>query len=169
MKKIVLPSEPAGERKEIIMTLTQKETSLLKDMKEQEELCIKKYNKYASEAKCPELKNLLSSIATAEGTHLSTINDMLAGKEPTNPTPLSENNDMCKSCQSYASSQDKDADSFICQDLLATEKHVSALYNTGVFEFKSPAARKMLNHIQAEEQQHGEKLYAFMSCNGMYN
>ena len=152
------------------MTLTTKETELLKDMKEQEELCIKKYNKYASEAKCGELKNLLSSIATAEGKHLSTINDMLAGKEPQSPSPLSEDNVMCKSCsEAYANKADKDSDSFLCQDLLATEKHVSALYNTGVFEFKSPAARKMLNHIQAEEQQHGEKLYAFMSCNGMYN
>ena len=152
------------------MTLTTKETELLTDMKGQEELCIKKYNRYASEAKSGELKNLLSSIATAENRHLETVNSMLAGAEPEDPKPLSENNSMCKSCPAtYANCNDKDADKFICQDLLATEKHVSALYNTGVFEFKSPAARKMLNHIQAEEQQHGEKLYTFMSCNGMYN
>jgi spore coat protein CotF len=168
--KIIPPRAKARKRKENKMTLTTKETELLKDMKEQEELCIKKYNKYSSEAKCGELKNLLSSIATAESSHLSTINDMLAGKEPSSPAPLSENIAMCKTCpEVYKNTQDKEADSFICQDLLATEKHVSALYNTGVFEFKSPAARKMLNHIQAEEQQHGEKLYAFMSCNGMYN
>ena len=54
-------------------------------------------------------------------------------------------------------------------DLLATEKHASALYNTCVFEFTYPEARKMLNHIQAEEQQHGEKIYAYMKCNNMYS
>jgi spore coat protein CotF len=93
---------------------------------------------------------------------------MLTGKEPASPAPMSENNQMCKCCD-YSSNQDKDHDAFLCQDMLGTEKHVSALYNTGVFEFKSPAMRKMLNHIQAEEQQHGEWLYAYMNCNGMYN
>ena len=34
---------------------------------------------------------------------------------------------------------------------------------------KDPAARKLLNHIQAEEQQHGEMLYAYMNANNMYN
>ncbi len=152
------------------MTLTNKECDLLKDMKDQEELCIKKYNKYANEAKCPELKNLLNSISKTESSHLSSINSMLSGTEPPAPAPLSANNAECVACQAiYSNPADKEHDSFICQDLLATEKHVSALYNTGVFEFKSPAMRKMLNHIQAEEQQHGEQLYAFMSCNNMYN
>ena len=150
------------------MILTSKETDLLKDMKEQEELCIKKYSKYAAEAKCPELKNLFSTISGHESAHLQSINEMLAGREPASPAPMSENNQMCQSC-SYTSPQDKDYDAFLCQDMLSMEKHVSALYNTGVFEFKAPAMRKMLNHIQAEEQQHGEWLYAYMSCNGMYN
>ena len=30
-------------------------------------------------------------------------------------------------------------------------------------------ARKMLNHIQSEEQQHDEKIYAYMKANGMYS
>ena len=32
------------------MQLTQKETSFLKDLKEQEQTCVEKYNKYATEA-----------------------------------------------------------------------------------------------------------------------
>ena len=36
------------------MTLTQKETSLLKDLKGQEELCIGKYGRYAAEAKAEQ-------------------------------------------------------------------------------------------------------------------
>ena len=46
------------------MTLTPKESSLLKDMIGEEQLCVTKYQKYAGEAKAPELKNLLSGIAT---------------------------------------------------------------------------------------------------------
>ena len=150
------------------MTLTQKETSLLKDMKSQEELCIKKYSKYKDEAKCGQLSQLLDSIAKAESEHLKTVNEIMSGKEPASPKPLSENNDMCIACD-YSNTMDKDADCFLISDLLATEKHVSSLYNTSVFEFNSPAVRKMLSHIQSEEQQHGEKLYAFMKANGMYS
>ena len=139
------------------MILTSKESDLLKDMKEQEELCIEKYTRYASLAKCPELTELLNSIASTEQEHLKTINEMMAGNDPASPAPLSENNAMCKTCGSiYQNPEDKKSDKFLLSDLLSTEKHVSSLYNTSVFEFKSPAARKMLSHIQSEEQQHGE-------------
>ena len=152
------------------MVLTTKETELLKDMKDQEQLCIKKYNRYASEAKCDELKALFTSMAQTEGSHLQSINDMLAGKEPKDPGTLCANNAHCVDCSSaYKNPEDKQHDAFLCQDMLSMEKHVSSVYNTGIFEFKSPAARRMLSHIQAEEQQHGEQLYAFMNCNGMYN
>ena len=48
------------------MTLTPKESSLLKDMIGEEQLCAAKYQKYANEAKAPELKALLSGIASTE-------------------------------------------------------------------------------------------------------
>ena len=150
------------------MVLTEKELGLLKDMRSQEELCIKKYSKYKEEAKCQCLSDLFDSIAKAESEHLKTVNEIMSGKEPASPKPLSENNAMCVACD-YKNIMDKDADCFLISDLLATEKHVSALYNTSVFEFNSPAVRKMLSHIQSEEQQHGEKLYAFMKANGMYS
>ena len=37
------------------MTLTQKETTLLSDLKSQEQLCIEKYTKYSQMAHDPEL------------------------------------------------------------------------------------------------------------------
>ncbi len=151
------------------MILTSKESDLLKDMKEQEELCIEKYTRYASLAKCPELSELLNSIADTEREHLKTINEMMAGNEPAAPSALSGNNNLCASCSIYQNPDDKKNDKFLLSDLLSTEKHVSSLYNTSVFEFKTPAARKMLSHIQAEEQQHGEMLYAFMNNNNMYS
>lgn len=151
------------------MTLTQKETSLLKDMKEQEELCIKKYGQYASQAKSSELKALFTSMQQVEQNHLQSITAMTNGSVPSAPQKLeNSNNAHCTPAQ-YATDADRQADAFLCRDMLATEKHVSSLYDTSIFEFADPAARKLLNHIQAEEQQHGEQLYAFMKCNGMYN
>ena len=49
------------------------------------------------------------------------------------------------------------------------EKHVSGVYDTGIFEFCSTVVRDTLAHIQKEEQNHGEKLYSYMAANNMYN
>ncbi len=150
------------------MTLTQKESTLLKDLKGQEELCIGKYEKYANDAKSPELKALFTDMKTTEEAHLRTINDMMNGTVAPVSAPLSANNDHCTKV-SYANENDKNADAFLCKDMLTTEKHASSLYDTCVFEFADPAARKLLNHIQAEEQQHGERIYCYMKANGMYS
>lgn len=151
------------------MTLTQKETDLLKDAKGQEELCIKKYDSYAKMAKSEELRNLFTSMSKVEQNHLQTICAMMNGNvSAPSGTTENSNKDYC-SVGNYSNEEDRQADAFLCQDMLATEKHVSSLYNTSVFEFKDPTARKVLNHIQTEEQQHGEKIYAYMSCNGMYS
>ncbi len=150
------------------MTLTQKETGLLKDLKEQEKLCWEKYTKYSQEACSQELKSLFGEIAQCEQKHFDTVNAMLSGTIPSVPSGLSgQNNNMCKKVN-YSDERSKNIDKFLLSDTLATEKHVSSMYDTSVFEFGDPAARRVLNHIQAEEQQHGEKLYAFMNVNGFY-
>ena len=151
------------------MALTTKESGLLKDMKGQEQLCIGKYQKYAKEAKAPELSQLFQSMAKVEENHLQTITDMMDEKTVTVPQTIENGNDRYCGAVSYASPADREQDAFLCKDMLATEKHASALYDTSVFEFSQPPMRKMLNHIQAEEQQHGQQLYAFMNANGMYN
>ena len=151
------------------MTLTQKEQELLKDLKGQEQLCITKYDEYAARAHAQGLKSLFSSLADVERGHLATVNDMLAGKVGTiGSSGGSQTQTQTASAQSYASEQDKKEDAFLCSDMLATEKHVSTVYNTGVFEFSDVQARNMLNHIQTEEQQHGQRLYEYMNANGMY-
>ncbi|WP_244835111.1 spore coat protein [Clostridium sp. BJN0001] len=66
-----------------------------------------------------------------------------------------------------ASSQD--IDKTLCNDALSTEKYVSSTYNTAIFEFRDPNARQVLNHIQKEEQEHGEQIYNYMSANGLYS
>lgn len=151
------------------MTLTQKETSLLQDLKGQEQLCVEKYTKYSCDACSTELKNLFKDIAQTEQNHYNTVCAMLNGTVPSIPSGglKNENNQWCKKI-CYSDQRSADIDKFLASDMLATEKHVSSLYDVSVFEFGDPNARKVLNHIQAEEQQHGEQLYAFMSANGFY-
>ena len=151
------------------MTLTQKEHSLLKDAKGQEELCIAKYQKYSDMAKASELKALFSSMAQVEQNHLQTVTSMMNGTVPQPAQKLENSNNNHCTPSNYASEEDRKSDALLCQDMLTTEKHVSSLYDTSIFEFTNPQARQVLNHIQAEEQQHGEQLYAYMNCNQMYS
>lgn len=65
-----------------MVKLSQKETMMLKDQKGHEEICIKKYNACASQAKDPALKQLFSSLAKQEEQHLNTINQILSGQVP---------------------------------------------------------------------------------------
>jgi len=150
------------------MTLTQKETSLLKDLKSQEQLCVEKYNKYSADARNPQLKTIFSEIAQTEQQHYQTLSQIEGGTIPQvgggnsaqQTTPCTQSN--------YAE-QDKQKDKFFCQDMLTTEKHASSLYDTSIFEFKDVGLRNVLNHLQKEEQGHGEQIYSFMSKNGMYS
>lgn len=165
---------------------TQKEASLLQDLKGQEQLCVEKYNEYAQRAHDPELKNLLQSIGETEVGHLKTLSDMLGGQMPQPQGQQQQQGQQqggqtqqqgC-SCQQKVPDPGQRAqpltpemqqDAYLCKDLLADEKYVSASYNTSIFEFASPQARQILNGIQSAEQQHGEQLYAYMARHGMYS
>ena len=139
------------------MTLTQKETALLNDLKSGEQLCIEKYNKGMQEACDPALRDLFSALSSAEQSHLATINRILGGEEvEAMPAP--------STCAADA----KDKDAFLCKDALAMEKHVSSVYNVSIFEFSCPTLRDTLAHIQKEEQNHGQQLYQYLAKNGMY-
>jgi len=151
----------------IKMQLTQKETELLKDLQDQEKLCVEKYNKHAAAAIDCQLKDLFTKIASVEQGHLNTINQiqsgtvpMLNGGESTQPT--------FSATYGTEENADKQNDYYLCSDLLTTEKHASHLYDTCVFEFKDENVRNVLNHIQKEEQEHGKMLYDYMQTNCMY-
>nr|WP_315021127.1 spore coat protein [uncultured Aminipila sp.] len=157
------------------MILTEKETMLLNDLKSEEKLCIDKYNKYASQACDGQLKNIFSSIGQTEQNHYDTITQMLNGTVPSmtmgsNQKPDFQVNSQQNLTQQQSFGQDqRKNDEYLCTDALGTEKHVSSTYNTCIFEFKDENARNTLNHIQKEEQEHGKKLYDYMSQNGMYS
>ncbi len=153
------------------MQLTPKETSLLKDMKSQEKLCVDKYTKYASSALDPQLKELFTSIANVEQQHLNTISNIEQnGSAPTQNSGSSQTvSSTFNSLYGIGDTPDKQADCYLCSDLLADEKHVSGLYNTCIFEFTDKAIRDTLNHIQKEEQEHGKAIYDYMTANNMYS
>ena len=156
-------------------TLTQKETSLLQDQQNHEKVCIQKYQAYAQQATDPQLKQLLSNFASQEQTHLATITQMLNGQVPTMSAQQSQQTQQNSAQSSTQSSQSQQggtnsqSDNALCNDMLMTEKFVSGAYDTAIFEFKDPAIRQTLNHIQKEEQEHGQGLFQYMQSKGMYN
>ncbi len=151
------------------MVLTQKESTLIKDLKGQERLCIDKYKKYAESAIDPQLKQLFSQIAGVEQQHLDTLTRIENGNTP--PAGGSKSSTIPSFVATYtqADTPEKQQDYYLCTDLLTTEKHASGLYNTCVFEFGQTELRQALNHIQTEEQQHGEQIYRYMKANNMYS
>lgn len=162
-----------------MLHLNEKERMLLEDEKSGEQLCIEKYKKYSQEASDPELKSLFKELMTKEQEHLKTLNEMLSGTVP--PLNNQQSQQGQQSQQNTAQSQQNQTttinenstnfkqDKIICQDSLAGEKYVSSTYNTTIFEMRDTNARQVLNHIQKEEQEHGEKIYNYMQAHNMYN
>ena len=140
-----------------------------------EELCIEKYKKYSEEASDPELKNLFKELMSKEEDHLKTLNQMLTGTVPTLNTQQKQQNQQNSNTNVSSANVDNKnqinfkQDKIICQDSLAGEKYVSSTYNSTIFEMRDTNARQVLNHIQKEEQEHGEKIYNYMQSHNMYN
>lgn len=169
------------------INLTTKETFLLEDMKSHEEQCILKYDNYHNLASDPQLKAVFRSNAQIEREHLETINQLLAGKVPNmsggqsggqqsggqqssgQQAPQQKSSGLTTFAQESTSSlgfniSDKD----MCTDMLSMEKYVSGAYDTAIFEFKDSQVRDVLNHIQKEEQKHGQAITSYMINKGMY-
>ncbi len=206
-----------------MVQLTQKERTLLTELKGQEELCVQKYQGYSSQAKDPKLQQLFSSLSQKERKHYDSITSILSGQIPNiqassqtsqQSSGQSSSQSMTSSSQSGQSgsqsttqsgmrmtssqagagsqsgqtsqswqmgsgqsssssgstgSMSISGDKALCMDMLSTEKHVSSTYDTVIFECSNTNIRQVLNHIQKEEQEHGEQLFSYMQSNGMYN
>lgn len=157
------------------VTLTQKERTLLEDQKNHEQICILKYSNYSNQAKDPELKSIFNQNKSQEETHLNSINQLLSGQLPSmgNDSVQSGKNTMSGNSTSSSTSGSNlsagiQSDKDLCTDILMTEKYVSGTYDTSIFEFKDPKIRDVLNHIQKEEQKHGEAVFQYMERKGMY-
>jgi spore coat protein CotF len=149
------------------ITLSQKERMLLEDQKKHEQICIEKYTNYANQAKDPQLKQIFNANKQVEITHLDSINQLLSGKIP--QTNQQQNQGSTANVNTQQLSGVNLSDANMCTDLLMTEKHVSGTYDTAIFEFRDTRVRDVLNHIQKEEQKHGEAIYQYMENKGMYN
>lgn len=153
------------------ITLSQKERMLLEDQKEHEQICIQKYTNYANQAKDAQLKQILNANGQVEKTHLNSINQLLNGKLPQMNQQQNQQQGQgqaagANNTQATATPTVSDAD--MCTDLLMTEKYVSGAYDTAIFEFRDTRVRDVLNHIQKEEQKHGEAIFQYMESKGMY-
>ncbi|MGI6451070.1 MAG: spore coat protein [Desulfitobacteriia bacterium] len=154
------------------MQLSQKERILLEDQKSHEELCIKKYNNYANQAQDPQLKQMFQQHAQHEQEHYNTINQILSGQVPNMQQGQQQQQQQGQqqfqppNMGQAGMVNQQDAD--LCQDMLETEKYVSGAYDTAIFEFQDSNIRQALNHIQKEEQQHGEDIFNYMKSKGMY-
>ena len=172
-----------------MLNLNTKERMLLQDEKGHEELCVQKYQDYSNKACDPELKNLFAQLAQKEQEHLNSINQMLSGTVPNvnasqggqqqqqqqgmqaqqqNMQSQQPNMQQNTNINAQGIQNNMNHDKMLCQDSLSTEKYVSSTYNTAIFEFRDANARQVLNHIQKEEQEHGEKIYNYMASHGMY-
>lgn len=151
------------------MILTEKETSILKDLQTQEKVCMEHYTLCASTAKDPALKDLFSKIAKDEHEHYKSLEKALTGDIPT-VNGIGFKADEYHPTATYDASSDptdKQHDALLCSDSIGNEKMVSADYNSSLFQFGSSEMRKLLNHIQTEEQNHAEMIYKYKTQNGM--
>lgn len=178
------------------VNLTQKEKMLLNDQKTHEQVCIAKYQDYANRSQDAQLNQLFNSLGQQEKEHLNSINQILSGQIPNTNQGQSQQSAMQGQAQSSSGSQNmagsasgstsassntsgsssassagssSQHDASLCNDMLMTEKYVSGAYDTAIFEFTDSNIRQVLNHIQKEEQQHGEKIFNYMQQNNMYN
>ncbi len=164
--------------------LTTKEKFLLEDAKTHEQNCITKYENYENLACDAQLKAVFRANAQSEKGHLQTITQLLSGQIPSmnqsggqssgqsgqsNSSSSSMSQQDSVNMQSSGNSPFKASDKELCTDMLMTEKYVSGAYNTSIFEFKDTQIRDILNHIQKEEQKHGESIFAYMQSKGMYS
>lgn len=152
------------------MQPTQKEATLLKDLKDQEQLCIDKYTKHSAAAKDPQLKNLFSTLAQNEQKHFDTLSQIEQGNCPQQSSSGgNQQTPTFTATYSQTENEDKKNDSYLCTDVLTAEKHASHLYDTCIFEFTQENVRNTLNGIQKQEQNHGKMIYDYMKTNCMYS
>lgn len=149
------------------MKLNQKETQLVTELKNQEELCVQKYDFYAKQAKDPELKSLFKKILKREQAHYDMLNNLLGGTVPQVKGKTQEAAKYEPKATHSADQKSKDFDKFLCTDAIATEKYIATTYNNDLFYFASTDVRNVLNIIMTDEQNHAEMIWKYKTANKM--
>ncbi len=146
--------------------LSQTEKLLLQDQLKHEQVCIDKYRSYAQQAQDPQLKQLFNGYAQQEQQHYNTLEQILQGQTPSMQGQQQQQQQQVPGQNLQGSNNPNDAG--LCNDMLMTEKYVSGTYDTAIFECQQNSVRQALNHIQKEEQEHGEGIFNYMKNSGMY-
>jgi spore coat protein CotF len=149
------------------INLSNKERMLLEDQIKHELICIEKYSNYANLASDPQLKQIFQANEASERSHLDSINQLLSGTLP-QMNQQQQNQQAQSGLTNTPATSLNISDKDLCEDLLMTEKYVSGTYDTAIFECKDTNVRDTLNHIQKEEQKHGEAIFQYMNSKGMY-
>lgn len=115
---------------------------------------------------------MFTEIAKDEQEHYQFLGQLMEGQMPsyrsTNSAASKADSYQPKAAYAAGSNQaDKQHDALLCSDSIGNEKMVSADYNTNVFQFGNSEVRKLLNHIQTEEQEHAEMIYKYKKANAM--
>ncbi|MCW2276670.1 spore coat protein [Heliophilum fasciatum] len=174
-----------------MLQLTQRERGLLEDQQSHEQLCVYKYKSYAQQAQDPVLKQMFQKHAQHEQQHLNTVNQILSGQVPAmnqqqgqqlgqqqgqqqqsmQQSPNMQQQNMASqgllSSVAGSSSQANEDDLQLCRDMLVTEQYISSSYDSAIFQFNNPQVRQAFNHIQKEEQQHGQELLQYLQQNSI--
>jgi len=154
---------------------------LLQDQQTHEEICIQKYRSYAQQTNDSQLKQMFNTYAQQEQTHYDTVTQILQGQVPSmqqgqqqggqqqgGQQQMGQMGNMGQPQSNFNLSQGNQNDQALCNDMLMTEKYVSGTYDTAIFEFQDTNVREALNHIQKEEQGHGEGIFNYMKEKGWY-
>ena len=152
-----------------MVNISEKERYLIKDLQDQEKLCVEKYGKYENSAKDAVLKNLFGSIKQEEQKHYDSLGQLLNGNVPgvNSSDNAGKNYNPTATYTGSFEQSDKDNDAFLCTDAISTEKYVASAYNFDLFQFGNSDVRKLLNDIQTEEQNHAEKIWKYKTVNQM--
>jgi rubrerythrin len=152
-----------------MINLTEKESYLIKDLQDQEKLCIDKYTNNENAAKDEVLKELFGTIKQEEQKHYDSLEQLLNGTVPavnSKDTAGKEYNPSATYVGNF-NQADKESDKFLCTDAITTEKYVASAYNYELFQFGNSDVRKLLNDIETEEQNHAERIYKYKTVNQM--
>ena len=102
------------------ITLTPKETTLIKDLKDQEKLCEQKYKKHAECAHDPQLKQLFTELADVEHHHYDMLVQMESGTVPSVEGKTQAPSSTFTATYKGGETPEKSQDAYLCSDLLST-------------------------------------------------
>ena len=95
------------------MILSEKETTVIKDLQTQEQCCVEKYERYSKLAKDQVLIDLFTDLHGKEQKHLESLTQVLSGKVPSCDCNDSDGKDYNPAATySMAPSEDKKTDCF---------------------------------------------------------